>query len=96
MPIVISLTEHAILQVVTDYVCGGDNSVLLLCNDKVLLGGCVQGTSSVLTHMPGCTPNGGLLLSTNSPYLIVTVGSVDGSAVAAACSHLFSKLGCNL
>lgn len=73
---------------VTDYVSGGDNSVTLLCNNRVMLGGCVQGTSSVLTHVPGCTLTGGLILTNKSPYLIVTTNSVDVTANSASVTQL--------
>ena len=95
---VILLRIHALLssissstQVVTDYVSGGENSVMLLCNDSVLLGGCVQGTSSVLTRLPGCELSGGLLLASNSPYLIATIGSTDLSANSAALTQLLGE-----
>ena len=95
---VILLRIHALLssissstQVVTDYVSGGENSVMLLCNDSVLLGGCVQGTSSVLTRLPGCELSSGLLLASNSPYLIATIGSTDLSANSAALTQLLGE-----
>lgn len=83
-------------QVTTDYVSGGNNSVLLVCDDKVMVGGCVQGTCSVLTHVSGCALTGGMLLSMGSPYIISTLDSADVAAASDAQAKILGMYDYNI
>lgn len=83
-------------QVTTDYVSGGNNSVLLVCDDKVMVGGCVQGTCSVLTHVSGCALTGGMLLSMGSPYIISTIDSADVAAASDAQAKILGMYDYNI
>jgi len=87
-----TLAKAAGYEVTTDYVSGGNNSVLLVCDDKVMVGGCVQGTCSVLTHVSGCALTGGMLLSMGSPYIISTLDSADVAAASDAQAKILGGL----